>query len=535
MTQTVPSYLKVHRGEASSPSHFSLSSASEQFWQAFSNATGWRLDEQQPRKRPRAAKLKPVAIATQQAAALPVSSAQSASINAPPSPRSGAHPAADSRDHDSNATLRIDRQTAESLAQQAASLTHEIDRLQHVVREQEVELAAHAVRTIAPSKVHSTSENVRDLLGDTLAAGSFDAAALYMLDDETQYLHTRAVFGLPSDRLGAQSRELRGCRADLEAMVQEVVLIDNLHDAAGHTWNAPEQFASAVCVAIKKNDLPIGTLWLFGQQARSLGSREATIGKLAARQIALELATASHHRTQQTLKGSADATRDIAEWQYTGLPAGSHLAPGWKVDGMIESTNDWATGWHHWDVLPDGTLMLAMAQSLQASATGAMVAASAKSAMIAHLGYRHTPSEILQRINDTLWQSSSAEQVVSMIYLRVSPETGEGQVALAGDINSLIVGPYGYRPLVGQSSCPLGQSIDVDCVESTFHLGNNECLLTFSDGLPSDGISQETVGCALRAALLAKDNPLASLRRKIASFPLRNERGLMSLTRKTDR
>ena len=121
------------------------------------------------------------------------------------------------------------------------------------------------------------------------------------------------------------------------------------------------------------------------------------------------------------------------------------------------------------------------------------------------------------------------------MYVRLDPETGEGDVAAAGEMGGLIAGKYGYRPFIGSGGRPLASSIDVDCFESTFQLAEGETLLAYGMGLEKDGIGQELLGCCLRSATRSGQNPLAVLRREIAGFPNRNERGLLSLSRRSER
>ena len=97
---------------------------------------------------------------------------------------------------------------------------------------------------------------------------------------------------------------------------------------------------------------------------------ETAVARFAASQIGLELAHAQVG-AQDELKNLREPVRDLAQWQYESLPVGATVAEGWRVDGLIESPNDWATGWHVWDVLPDGTLMIAIAESVDRSVKGA--------------------------------------------------------------------------------------------------------------------------------------------------------------------
>ena len=99
-----------------------------------------------------------------------------------------------------------------------------------------------------------------------------------------------------------------------------------------------------------------------------------------------------------------------------------------------------------------------------------MTAALARAALTAHTGYRHKPADLLQRVSDTLWQSSTSEQLLSLLYARIDPFSGEGEVALAGSLEAVIGNRYGSRSVCSQVSDPLNSSIEVDPVIESFHL-----------------------------------------------------------------
>ncbi|MEM6471235.1 MAG: SpoIIE family protein phosphatase [Planctomycetota bacterium] len=496
--KSVPSYLRVHRGDDSPREESSADvSPSDAFWNAFSNATGWRVDRMH---RDHVRVLPAVGMdlmAGEPDEMLPL----------------------------------VMKESAAELAEFGAALTREIETLQGIIKRQEIELAASASASIASPDADQATTQVYETLQHALTATGFDSAAIYLLDEETEFLKARAIVGLPNDRLSAEPRPLRGSRADLEALVQDAVLMDDLRGPMGKTFDSPESAGAAICIALKKGDLPIGTLWLFSESPQPLDRSHVAIAKLVATQITLELSTASTARSLENAKESKSAVQEIAGWQYASLPAGNQLAPGWFADGMIESPMDWATGWHVWDVLPDGSLMFALGEAEESAAGGAMIAATARAALEAHGGYRHTPSQILQRISDTLWQANTTDQLFSLLYCRLDPETGEGQFAAAGHIHGLIGGPRGYRPLTIGNGRPLASAIDIDCVEGKFQLAVDESLLGYTAGLEADGIGQRLLGCSLKNASLDGENVLAKLRREIADFPLLNERGLASVSR----
>ncbi|WP_149497077.1 GAF domain-containing protein [Roseiconus lacunae] len=505
--------LRIHRGDDPAPeSSINASTNSQRFWQAFSAATGWRVDSSHPTSP------QPNPADPEKRQPLKVLPAVAMDVMA---------------DHPLDAMPPVEKASAAELAEIAHDMAGEIETLQSHVRKRELELAAMAVAPYSTSDVDETCQSIEDTLRDATLALRFDAAAIYVLDDDTQFLNTRVVFGLPDDRLTAEPRPLRGSRGDLEAMVQEVVLIEDLQNDSGATWCAPEQAGSAICAAIYKGDLPIGTLWLYSNSRRPLDRSHAAIARMAAKQVALNLTAAVQSRAQLSSKQATEAVADIAAWQYSSLPANNDVADGWYVDAMIESPDRWSTGWHAWDVLPDGTVMVAIAEAVDTHANGAMAAATARAALTAHSGYRHSPRQMLQRISDTLWQSNTADQLVSLMYIRLDPESGEGEVAVSGQIEGMIAGSYGYRPLVASGCRPLASAIDIDCFESTFKLSVGEKLLAYTAGLRKDGIGQDLVGCCLRHSDGDAKDPLAMLRREIADFPVRNERGVLLLARRS--
>lgn len=502
VTKTIPSYLRIHR-DAERPSDANSQPAPTdsltKFWDAYTDATGWRIDSRATRLQSKMELLPSVS-----------------------------HEAAES--DGGTLDLGISKIAAARLAESAAEIAKELCQTRDTLKRQGAELASHATSIGSQFDAVSIASQIDRALCNAVEASGCQAAAMYVLDDETQYLKTRSVYGLPSQRLAEEPRELRGSRGDLEALVGDVIAMEDVSAGPIDTWNCPEEFASALCVALKVDDVPIGTMWLFRDGVGEFAESQKAVARLAASQLALLL-----RRPEVDLVGPGKADspiQDIATWQFESLPVGSALADGWRVDGMIESGQAWATGWHHWDVLPDGTMMLAIAEAVDQSAKGAMHAAIARAAVAAHTGYRHTPKQLMQRVGDTLWQTSTGEQLVSLLYAIVDPETGDGEFASAGTIESMISSRYGYRPLADGKSEPLNTHIDARCVSDAFRLQPGETVLAYTDGFGSQGIVQSTIGNHLRSAMDARDeNPLAFLRRQLAETPVTKERGALTLYR----
>lgn len=119
------------------------------------------------------------------------------------------------------------------------------------------------------------------------ALGGFDAAALYLLDDETTSLKIRALWGLPTDRFLDPPRPLRGARADVEALLGSAVVLNEAYLA--EAWKAPEDFDCSLCVPVASETTILGTLWFFSDRKRDIETRELETLELIAGRIVAEL------------------------------------------------------------------------------------------------------------------------------------------------------------------------------------------------------------------------------------------------------
>lgn len=562
---SAPSFLRIHRGPASSASNSNSSDSGasggsglsgsqqtvdiiESFWETFQSATGWQLA-------PRSRRIggQPILVPTVNAASTqPIDLTQPVDLGF-------------DRDQDDDLDdLVLDSLTrvsavgkadATDMAAAATELISDLNEARQAISRQHAEMAARANVVVGDDHQADLASKLNAILADASEACGCDAAAIYMLDDDTSELQIRSVYGLPQSRLTAGPRSLQGARGDLEAMVKNVVTIDDLQTGPLDTWNAPEEAAAGICAVICAADIPIGTVWFFADDAKPFGPAQAAAARMAAKWIQVELASAENSgwKSQPTTASTTapsvspsiesandnrsgslrnDEVRDVAQWQFQALPIGAEIAEDWKADGMIESPHNFAIGWHTWDVLPDGSISMAIAEAVAADITGAMNATVARAALAAHSGYRHTPAQILSRIGDTLWQTSLGEQLMSMMYVRVDPETGEGEIASAGLITAMIASRFGYRPVVSGQSDPLCSHIDTRSVQETFRLTAGEALLAYSPGMISPAMTHTTIGGLLHDAMKqANPSPLATVRRALAKMPFSCERGASVLIR----
>lgn len=526
VTRTIPAYLRLHQESTRKPSQEIAFAADpiSQFWKAYTDATGWRIDRNHAvstndakndaatRKGSNDAKFPAVRL-------LPAFTGEICG---------GVETQADSPS--------VTRDLAEQLAAAATELAKRLEQTQAAYRTQEAELAVTATPTGTPDQSSRLAQRLEKLLQRAAAAAGCDAAGVYLLDTDTTSLKLRASFGLPANRITAAARPLRGSRGDLESLVREVVMIDDLEGTLSTTWNSPEPFASGIVAKIEEDDLPIGTIWLWSKQPREFTEQDGASVQLAALSVASELSRASLFRERAKWNVTSTSIQSASQWQLRQLPPAMELAPGMVVDGWAESPRPWARSWHAWDVLPDGSIALAFAEANLKQMDAAMISATARAAFAAHSNYRHSATEMLRRISDSLWQTNTGDQLVSMLYIKLDPETGEGELASAGSIQAIIASSRGYRPLcAGRESEPLASQIDCRPYHTAFQLHVGEAIVGVNASVLDEilGISQTELATVVREAISRRNSPvLSSLRRALAIKPLEEERAGVMLMRK---
>ncbi|MCM2373473.1 sporulation stage II, protein E [Aporhodopirellula aestuarii] len=261
-----PSYLKLHlsdrdsdagtAGSATAPVRIEIEDRDsgrtvEGFWRTYTETTGWRID-------------------------------------AAPNTR------------DAQATVSEDRPPvltagdAQRLADAARAMAEEMQQQKAILRSQQAELAARAAVILDVAKAENGCDQIDRILADAALATGTDAAVVYLLDEETERLSTRFVFGLSAAQRIGTSRPLRGARGDLEAMIQGVVAIEDLQGGPINQYTPPEPFASGICVSLGGVELPIGTMWLFSRTVQKYNDCATASARLASSNVCNILSSMSH-------------------------------------------------------------------------------------------------------------------------------------------------------------------------------------------------------------------------------------------------
>jgi serine phosphatase RsbU (regulator of sigma subunit) len=291
-------------------------------------------------------------------------------------------------------------------------------------------------------------------------------------------------------------------------------------------------------VRVCQADHPIGTLWLFRERAKKFRRHDLASAELLAGQLAAAL-------ERDALLGEAGQARTLrrdvrsaALQQQTQLPVPMPLAEGWDVAGWLDAPLEPSGQWYHWDITRDGRIALVVASDAgDLGRFGAAInAAQLRAAWQIASMQMHQPAKVLQAVNDALWQVSTAPQPSNLFDVRLSPESGAFDLAAAGSTHAIIVGTYGYRPLVAHSR-PLGTQPDVRPITHQGNLQPGEILLIATDTLvahqsePSSGRLTQTELIAPIQEQIGKsaEEMLAAVRRRLVAS--KTNRSMVVLSR----
>ena len=186
----------------------------------------------------------------------------------------------------------LDWNGARAVAEAFASVLTENYKWREATAQREAELATFASATPELEKDAvpnpPVSERLRDVMrSGARALGAFDAAALYMLNEDSTALRTTALWRLPDDRFLEPPRPLQGARAELEALLGSAVVLND--EELAEIWRAPEIFPCSVCIPIISDAAILGVLWFFANKTHKIGARETEILDLVARRVVDEL------------------------------------------------------------------------------------------------------------------------------------------------------------------------------------------------------------------------------------------------------
>ncbi|MBE6427350.1 MAG: hypothetical protein E7028_01990 [Planctomycetaceae bacterium] len=361
----------------------------------------------------------------------------------------------------------------------------------------------------------------RKLLTYSCLALGMDAVGIYLPNFENQTFKLRAHYGLAMDQLMSEIRHFGRAQTDLRVYHQNAVITidDSWPEGMGEI---PEDFPSAVCIPLRSRNFSYGTVWFFSNKT-FIPEKTTRLVELFGELFALNIEN-EHFQRQES--GTLEYRRELkaaSRFQTLMSPiylAGNFEIAGWtkagrtlqclrignsSSDRQLGTQNSVSGDFYEWLTLPDGQTLVALGSVGTPGLAGAMLAASVRSALRSHASYGHSVSELLAKVNQTLWLQLAADARISLFCAVIRPEPPYLGIHFAqtGNLRGLKIGnsgtfqeiPLSHR----ETSRSLGSTSDFHCFEDCVYLKPYESFVIFNDGLSNgkrelagDGSSEET-------------------------------------------
>lgn len=390
---------------------------------------------------------------------------------------------------------RMDGQTgltleaAIEMGEAIATMLSDLVRAEHVLWQREAELAAGVpVVEREDCQLRLAARLEAALKGGAEAVGC-KVAALYLLDTDTTVLKLRSSWGLPTRKLTEPARALETSLADLEALLGHAVVLDN--GAADRPWNPPEEYPAAVCVPVSTSNVPLGTLWMFSEEARDFNDNETNIIELVAGRIATDLEREMLLQDQRDRGSLEDQMQAAATWQRGQLPSMAPLIDGWQLAAWNGPHQPPSGDFYDWWLAGDESVTAIVGDALNGGMEAALLAANLKGLFRATDREDWEPDTIMASVSDAVWTASQGDQYASCALVNFEGGSGRVRLAIAGDTTVLRIAEDQWQSL-SQISPLLGTEPETAFAGHEFHLQPGEVLLVATDGVCA---ATDSAGC----------------------------------------
>lgn len=326
------------------------------------------------------------------------------------------------------------------------------------------------------------SDKVANLLRFAKQELSAFGVGVYLLDEATTHLRLRSMIGPASYAPQIETvRSLENSLADLEALIGNKV---NIHSVEmGETWRIPQPYRFGWCLMLGTANLPLGSLWIFFSEPREPKDRELEFLGNLCNQLYSEISS-----REQPESEDAESTllkQELllaARTNDARLPSFAPEIDGWKISGWTYRQGYLSSTFHDWAVTPSGNLSIAVGQVAGPMLTAALSLNNMRSLLSAHREYRHTGRILAAKLNEQIWCNSPGDEMASLIYALVDPETQSLQLVNAGDGGVVLYGPAGVKS-IDQFQAPLGADLDSQFEQWEHVFRENETIVFFTQGL----------------------------------------------------
>lgn len=306
--------------------------------------------------------------------------------------------------------------------------------------------------------------------------------AIFVLDETTHELALRAKFGLPQEMAASCARVPLGhCLCGRSASTREVLFADCVDQR--HETRYPGMLAHGhYCVPFVSNGQLLGVLTLYLEQGHKLDPDEiaflATVGDVLAGLL-------NRNQLEQSLRKRDAELTGAKTIQETLLPGSPPNAPGFDIAGHCYPA-EVAAG-DHFDYLwlPDGSLLLVLADVSGHGLGPAMVAADFCARLRTLSETVGDLSEIAVRANAGLYKETTGEIFVTTILGRLDTNNRSMNCLNAGHPDAVVLNSAGeIKARFSSAGLPFAIVPEVHYpADEAVPLADGDLVLFYTDGL----------------------------------------------------
>lgn len=491
MTHSIPDYLKLHIEETPVLADFPTAAPDllTTLSDALLQATGWSmqyLDHPDPTSSNAEETLD---LSETQAAIIPVLDTVQQPIG-----QFVIHPGKSQQTGPAATTLTAAKQLASAIG----GLISMLEQSRETVWKQEAELATGIPVTVRKDEETHLAARLESILRCGAEAVGCQAAAAYLLDDDTSYLKLRSCWGLPKQRLLDPPRPLQGASTDLEALVGHAVILKD--PSCLPDWLSGENVQAAVCVPISSPTVPLGTLWILSDTARSFDHHESNLVEMVAGRISAELEREILLHQQVGVHQQERQWQHAMAWQENRLPKNPPLSNNWKIAAATHQAEHIGGDFYDWNLLADDSLAVVVGDACGSTIESALTATTVQASLRAQTDLLRQPGELLNHINRLLWTGCTGDQFASLFAAAIDQSTGKLQYTAVGEVGGILLRPTTARWLTG-NPLALGTQETSDYETVVEQLAAGDTLVLFSEGLLAGHRQHDTK--AIQEALVA--------------------------------
>ncbi|VAX36730.1 hypothetical protein MNBD_PLANCTO02-3358 [hydrothermal vent metagenome] len=373
------------------------------------------------------------------------------------------------------------------LAEMLASLFGKLASATETAQSREQDVSTLVDVGLSVSRENDVHDALNYLLSALLKLTRFRATEFFLLNASTSKLTLRGKQQQEEYVYTNHAREFVAIPPDLSALAGETVIIQRSQSPELAQW-LPDDVSVGVCVAVKSDSEPLGTLWAYDRRNHVVTDREVHILESIAAQIAtllerIVLLKESHmqHRLQRDLQVASSSQGSLLHEQLPDQEG---------FDAKLICNSAFELGGDFCELLPltPKQTLLVLGDASGDGVSAAMVMSAVRGAIRSivlnsqFLEKPHQTASLMEQINKVLHDITPSHQFMSILIGVIDTEQKTFSYTNAGHPLPLLM-QNGELAEMNSHGMLLGVMDDTEYEHSVVNLNSNDLMVLYTDGI----------------------------------------------------